>query len=144
MVPRYHLNTPELILGTSIFRPRSILMGQMWPSLICSRTDGATGLENSDSLLKIISIQLRVDKFHHDLTPENMGQRVTRYVYRRITLLPIWRPLPPGGECFTQFSTQIHPHGPNVAEFQGFLFRWSNGTWKFRFLIKNNIDYISG
>ena len=33
-------------------------MGQMWPMLKGSRLDKATGLEISDSLSKIISIQL--------------------------------------------------------------------------------------
>ena len=52
VVPKYHLNAPVLISRSSIFRPRSILMSQMWPMCHGSRPDGATGLENSDSSSK--------------------------------------------------------------------------------------------
>ena len=104
VIPRHHLNVPELISKLSILRPRSILMDQMWPTVPCSRLDRATGLENSDSLSKIISIELRVDEFHHDLMHENMGQRVTGPVYWRITTLVIWHPRPTGRRVLRTIS----------------------------------------
>ena len=85
-----------MVSRSSIFRPGSILMGQMWLRCHGSCPDGATGLENSDSSSKTIRVTPPLDKFHHDLTHENLGQRVTRPVYRRIPTLAIWRPMPTG------------------------------------------------
>ena len=118
VVPRHHLNAPELISISSIFRPRSILMGQMWPSRHGSRLDGAMGLENSDSSPKIIAITLRVERFHHDLTHENMGQRVTRTVYRRTLLWQSGLPWAPGGECFAPFDeiVSVSQRFPSTSE----------------------------
>ena len=64
-------------------------MDQMW--LMCHgyRLDEVMVLENSDSSSKTIRVQLPLDKFHHDLTYENMGQRVTRNTFWMVPLFAI-------------------------------------------------------